>query len=398
MLIVSLAIRDLFRDRFFLICNTAILVGVLVPLLLLFGVKNGVYTALLEEMLADPASLQIDTAGNTTFTEADVAPIRDWPGVAFVTPKVRSQFDYVNVRATEGRRLAAALMIPSGAGDPTLPAGVTLASDRLVVSSGLARQLNLSEGAPLQLITQAEDRPRQLVLEAQVAHVLPEQALSGRAVLAPFEVLDLIEAFYDAYSLPDHGIDGTKPLEQRVPRYGGVRVYAEHLEELAGLQARLEERLGVATLARTREVEGLLGLGRNLTLALGLTAALASVGLGAALGFAFWSDVARKKGVLASIALVGVPGRSLMLFPMVQAMITGLMGLVLSWMGYQLAGRIAQNLFGGGLPDGAALTLITPGQAMGIGVSVMALLLCVSAIAGWSVQRIDPATVLREVT
>lgn len=398
MLIASLAIRDLLRDRFFLLCNTAILVGVLVPLLLLFGVKNGVYAALLGEMLADPASRQIDTAGNATFTETDVAPIRSWPNVAFVTPKVRSQFDYVNVRAPQAGQIAAALVVPSGTGDPTLPEAATLNAESLAISAGLARRLNLGPGDPLQLITQAEDRPRQLVLEARVGLVLSEQALAGRAVLAPFEVLDVIEAFYDAYALPEHGIEGVKPLSNRVARYGGIRVYATDLEELASLQARLEDHLGVASLARTAEVEGLLGLGRNLTLALGLTSALAAVGLGAALGFSFWSDVARKRGVLAAMGLVGLSGRRLMLFPMVQALVTGVLGVAVSWGGYLVAGRIAHRLFGEGLPMGASLTLITPTQAGVISLAVMGLLLTVSAIAGWSVQRIDPATVLREVS
>ncbi|MFC3117680.1 hypothetical protein ACFOHS_02760 [Jhaorihella thermophila] len=97
MLIARLALRDLVRDRFFLICNVAVMVGVLVPLLVLFGVKNGVYSALIGEMLADPANLQIDTAGNATLTEADIAPLRDWPEIAFLTPKVRSQFDYMTI-------------------------------------------------------------------------------------------------------------------------------------------------------------------------------------------------------------------------------------------------------------------------------------------------------------
>ena len=102
MLILWLAWRDLMFDRFFLLANTAIMVGILVPLLVLFGVKNGVYNALIGEMLADPANLQIDTAGNASFSEADIAPLRDWPEVAFVTPKVRGQFDFVNVRAPWG--------------------------------------------------------------------------------------------------------------------------------------------------------------------------------------------------------------------------------------------------------------------------------------------------------
>ena len=91
MLILSLAWRALLRDRFFLLCNVAVMVGILVPLLVLLGVKNGVYQALVGEMLADPANLQIDTAGNATLTEGEIAPLRGWPEIAFLTPKVRGQ-------------------------------------------------------------------------------------------------------------------------------------------------------------------------------------------------------------------------------------------------------------------------------------------------------------------
>lgn len=396
MLVVWLAVRDLLRDRVFLICNTAILVGVLVPLLLLFGVKNGVYAALVGEMLADPTSRQIDTAGNASFSSEDFAAIRDWPDVAFVTPKVRGQFDFVNVRAKDGRRIEAALMIPSGAGDPTLPEGLDLAPDALAISAALSRQLDLNEGDAIQLITQAEDRPRQLVLEAHVAAVLSDEDVPGRAILAPFEVLDLIEAFYDSYALPAHGIEGSKQLTDRISSYAGVRVYVDRLENLSALQARIEAHLGVATTARTGEVEALLNLGRNLNLALGLTVALAAIGLGAALGVAFWSNVSRKRTVLASIALLGIPGRTLVLFPLCQAMITAVVGLAASYLGYQVAVRVAQSLFDTGLPGGAPLTLITTGQGLMIGCAVLGLLLIVTAAAGWSAQRIDPATILRE--
>ena len=301
MLIVQLAWRDLLRDRFFLLCNVAVMVGILVPLLVLFGVKNGVYQALIGEMLANPANLQIDTAGNATLSEAEIAPLRDWPEIAFMTPKIRAQFDYINVRATEGRRMRAALLIPTGAGDPTLPSGAELAEGAVAISAQLAAQLDLAPGADLQLITQAEGRPRQLVLPARVGLVLPEGVAAGRAVLAPYAVLDLVEAFYDSYSLPEHGIDGTRPLEDRVTAYEGVRVYARRLEDLAALQARIEAQLGLSTTAHTREVESLLGLGRKLNLALAGTAVLAAVGLGAALVLGFWSEVARKRLVLAGI-------------------------------------------------------------------------------------------------
>ncbi|MCF6231876.1 MAG: ABC transporter permease [Rhodobacteraceae bacterium] len=400
MLIVWLAWRDLLRERFFLLCNTAIMVGILVPLLVLFGVKNGVYNALIGEMLRDPANLQIDTAGNASFTDADLAPLRDWPEVAFLTPKVRGQFDYVNVRAAnagqKGGRIKPALMVPSGLGDPTLPKGMSLGPDDVAISAQLGELLGLTAGDTLQIITQADDRPRQLLLDAQVVAVLSPAALSGRAVLAPFARLDLIEAFYDSYSLPDHDIIGTRDLSERNATYAGVRLYARALEELAALQIRIEAQLGISTSARTRDVEALLGLGRKLDLALGLTAALAALGLGGALVLGFWSDVARKKAVLAGIALIGVSGRELALFPVVQALITALLGLVLSFTFYALAGEVAANLFGQGLPEGAALAVISLGQALAICGAVLVLVVGAAAVAGWSAGRLDPASVLRE--
>lgn len=398
MLIATLAWRDLMRDRFFLFCNVAIMVGILVPLLVLFGVKNGVYSALIGEMLADPVNRQIDTRGNASFADTDLAPMRDWTEIAFLTPKVRGQFDYMNVRAKGGRRMRPVLIIPTGAGDPTLPEGAEISGNQVAVSAQLAAQLDLSAGSDLQLISQAEGRPKQLVLPVTVALVLPETATAGRAVLAPFEMLDLIEAFYDSYSLPDHGITGTRDLADRVPSYEGIRVYARNLQDLAGLQARIEDHLSIGTTARTRDVESLLGLGRKLNLALGLTAGLAALGLGAALVLGFWSDVSRKKTVLAGMALLGIPGRTLALFPVVQALITSLAGLTISFLLYLAAGRIAGAMFGQGLPQGASITQIPIAQGLTICLGVLVLVLGAAAVAAWSAQRLDPASVLREGT
>lgn len=396
--IALLALRDLAHSRVFLFCNTAIMVGVLVPLLLLFGVKNGVYSALIGEMLANPANLQIDTSGNATFSPEDVAQLETWPEIAFFTPKVRGQFDYMNVRVKGGRRLKSAVVIPSGAGDPTLPLGVDLPEGSVAVSAQLARQMQISAQSEIELISQAEGRPKQLRMSMQVASVLPEGAMSGRAVLVAFPTLDVIEAFYESYALPAYGIEGARDFADRVPSYEGVRVFAHQLEDLAGLQARLETTLGVKTLARTQEVNALLGLGQKLNLALGLTASLAALGLGAALVFGFWSDVARKRQTLAAIALLGVSGRTLSLFPMVQASLTSTFGLGLSFLLYLGAGQIADRLFGQGLPDGAVLAQISQGQAASICIGVYVLVLTAAGAAAWVVLRLDPATILRETS
>ena len=118
--------------------------------------------------------------------------------------------------------------------------------------------------------------------------------------------------------------------------------------------------------------------------------------LGAALVLGFWSDVARKKTTLAGIALLGVPGRDLALFPVIQALITAALGLIASFLLYALAARGATALFGQGLPGEAPLAVITAGQAALISLAVLALVTAAAAAAAWSAQRLDPASVLRE--
>ena len=396
MIVIGLALRDLVRDRFFFICNVAVVVGMLAPLLVLFGVKNGVYEALIGELLSNPATMQIDTLGNNGFDADQIDAIRGWDDVAFITPKVRSQFDYVNVYVPEARAMRDALVIPSGTGDPTLPEGVLLEGFKVAVSPQLAEQLNLETGGHIQLITQAENRNRQLVLKVEVVAVLKPSVASGNTVLAPYALLDLIEAFYDAYALPDYGILEGRPLSERVSSYEGIRLYGASLEGLAALQTRLESFLAVGTRARTREVEALLGLGHNLNLALALVTSLATAGLFAALVFSFWTDVMRKRATLASIALLGVPPSRLALFPLIQGVTAALCGLALSFAFYGLAARVATHLFGTGIPDGKQIAQIAPMQAALISVGVLGVIVLAVLAAARSAQRLDPASVLRE--
>lgn len=330
MLMAPLALRDLWRERVFFLCNLVVMVGVLVRLLVLIGVKNGVYQALVGQFPANPATLQIDTRGNAALTEADIAPLRAWPEVAFVVPRTRSQFDDVTLQAQPGGPiLRAALLLPTGAGDPNLPPGLVLQEDDIALSDLVARQVQVQPGDRVTLVTLAQGRPHQLILSRQVRLILPAATIAGRSLLAPYSVLDLVEAFYDAYALPDHGVPEGRDQALRVPRYEGLRLYARHLSPLGALQARVGQALGLATSARTREVEAVRGLGRNLDIAMAPTAALAALGLAAALIFAFWSDVTRKRHSLAVLAILGLGSRRQALLPPLQAALTAGAGPVL---------------------------------------------------------------------
>ncbi|WP_420012451.1 ABC transporter permease [Tateyamaria sp.] len=395
-LLFDLAMRDLWRQRIHLICNVAILAGVLVPLMVVFGVKNGVYDALIGELINDPGTLRIETTGNSAFTQADVDEVRGWAETGFATAKTRSVFDFVNVRLAGVNKKRDAILVPSGTGDPTLPKDLALGPQEAVVSANLARQLDISEGNDIQIFTQATERPRQLMLPLTVVAVLPDARLSGRSILADIAVLDLVEAFYDEYALPDHGITEGSDIATRSPEFEGMRIFARELTTLAALQSRLETRFGVQTEARTGEVSGILNLGQNLNLALLLTAGVASLGLSAALLFGFWGEVARKRQTLAALALLGIGPERLWIFPVLQALVSGVIGLVVSFMLFFVAGAIAEQMFNSALTAEGGLVVLTVLQGLAITAVTLGFVAAASFFAARSAAQVDPADVLRE--
>lgn len=395
-LLMSLALRDLLKERVHLICNVAVLAGVLVPLLVIFGIKNGVYDALIGRLLSDPNTLRIETLGNSSFTVTDAEEVASWAETGFVTLKTRSIFDFVNVRRLGDRSIRDAVLIPSGTGDPTLPPDLTLRAGQSVISASLARQLEISAGDSIELFTQAEDRTRQLRLELAVAAILDDARASGRSVFADVAVLDLVEAFYDEYALPEYGITAGRDLGTRQADFEGIRTFARDIYAVAALQSRLEDRFDIRTEARTAEVSGVLSLGRNLNIALALTAAVASLGLAAALVFGFWGEVERKRRIIAALALLGISGQRLWLFPMVQALVSGVVGLVVSFVIFFGAAALAERLFDTGLTEDGGLVVLTAGQAALTCFAVLLFVALTAFFAARSAARVDPADVLRE--
>lgn len=61
----QLALKDLWYDRKVSLCIIAALVAVIAPLLLLFGLKQGVVSQLQHDLSQKPDLLEIKTQGNT---------------------------------------------------------------------------------------------------------------------------------------------------------------------------------------------------------------------------------------------------------------------------------------------------------------------------------------------
>ncbi len=397
-LTLHLAWRDIWHDRFFLMCNAAVLVGVMVPLMVLYGVKNGVTQALMNDLLNNPTVLQIDTLGNKSFTPAQFAEIVTWPEVAFAAPRARSAFDSVNLRREGGRHIVAATLLPSGAGDPNLPPGLDLPLGTVALTEVAAGRLEAAVGDTIDIVGQivAGQRPGNLRVQAVVVHIVPSSRIAGASVLGHFDLVDAFEALYEGYAVPQFGLDQGLPAQSRVPAFEGVRVFARSLSDVVPLETRLGAALDVGTRGSSADIAALFGLSRNLTLVLGITAALAALGLGAALVMGSYADVIRKKLGLASLSMLGLSGSALALIPVLQALFTALLGMAVAFPVFWIGAGIIDGLFGQSLPGNAPVAFLRPIEGVILVCGVLGLSMAAAGAAAVSALRIDPASVLRE--
>lgn len=397
-LALHLAWRDLWHDRFFLVCNAAVLVGVVVPLMVLYGVKNGVSQALLDDLLSNPSVLQIDTLGNKSFTQDQLDEILAWPEVAFAAPRARSAFDSVNLRRDGGRHIVAATLLPSGAGDPNLPPGLDLPPGTIALTEVAAGRLEAGIGDTVDIVGQIEagQRDGNLRVQAQVVHIVPSSRIDGASVLGPFALVDGFEALYEGYAVPQFGLDQGLPADTRVPAFEGVRVFARDLSDVVALETRLGATLDVGTRGSSADIAALFGLSRNLTLVFGITAALAALGLGAALVTGSYADVVRKRLGLASLSMLGLPGAALALIPVLQALFTAMLGLAVAFPAFWIGAAIIDSLFGQALPGDNPVAFLRPLEALALFLGVLVLSMAAAGAAARSAIRIDPASVLRE--
>jgi putative ABC transport system permease protein len=394
----AIAIADLRREPVTFLCHVALVAGVLAPLLILLGVRNGVMETLMAELRDDPEKRRVAIVGNHALTEADIAAIAAWPEVGFVAPASRSIARRLYVRAVDGTVIRTATLFPTGPGEPLLD-GEAAAVEGLaaVPSAALARRLGIGAGDRLEAsITRGQPPTARYRLELGVPEVLAEGRLDGEGLLLPPDLLDEIEAFLDGYAVPSRDVtDGRDPATRPV-YYESLRLYARDLDSVTPLVVRLESAYGLPLRSSSDEIARLLAFDRNLATALAVLVGAGVAGLLAALTAALWANVQRKRGALALLRLLGARARSLAVFPVVQALIVSLCGWLLALAGYALAARVVDRLFEAALAGGGQVARLAPADAVGLAGLTLLIAVLASAAAARQAASVDPALALKE--
>ncbi|MDX2417598.1 MAG: ABC transporter permease [Xanthomonadales bacterium] len=398
-LVVFLAWRDYWHEKLMSICFILALSAVLVPLLVLFGLKYGIVTNLLTPLKEDPRYRQILPVGSGKFGPEWFEAMSGLPEVAFIVPRTRAIAASISLRVadTDVGRIMDVELSPSAANDPVLgglpePTGL----ERVVLSRDAADKLGATTGTRLEgILTRIyNDESQTGLLPLEVAGVASTAAFGRDGLFVSKDLMVAVEDFRDGRFVPALGLEGV-PLKAGPRNFSGFRLYARSLEDVAGLRQGLMDR-GIDVRTRVADIELVAKLDRNLGIVFWIITIIAASGYGLSFGTSIWANVDRKRREFSVLRLTGFRTRGIVWFPILQALLTGVLGWAIAVVAFYLAQSGLNALFVDNIGGGQPICRLQAGH---LGISLVMTLITATlaaALGGLRIAQFEPSLALRE--
>ncbi|MES9903705.1 MAG: ABC transporter permease [Sedimenticola sp.] len=393
-----LAARD-YRDEwqmsgFFVLA----LAAVLGPMMVLFGLKFGIISSMVDNLVEDPRNREIRPIGSGHFDRAWVDALHRRPDINFIVPRTRAIAATIELKSTKAKRILPTEMIPTDRGDPLLSG---LQSPRtiqqLVLSASAARKLKVKPGDLISgsFSRRFKGRSERVHIELTVTDVAAPGAFARDGAFAPVNLVESAEDFRDGRAVPAFGWRG-QAAGDGARTYPGFRLYARSIYDVAPLAALLRKE-GIEVRTRAADIEIVQDMDRNLSSVFWLIAMVSMSGFGFSLGASLWANVDRKRKELSVLRLVGFRTGDIIWFPVIQSLFTALLGWGFATLIYLGVAYSINRMFTGQLQSGDSVCLLHPEHyliALGITLGFATL---AATMAGYRSARIEPSEGLRDI-
>jgi putative ABC transport system permease protein len=400
--VYRLALADLLHDRLVSFCQLALLVALFSPLLLLFSLKYGIVTALLDDLSSNPETLRLRAIGSYHLQEDFFAALRARPDVRFVIPETRAIAAQIYLSREPGAEAvppaADVQMIATGPGDPLGEGRLLADSDSgISLSAAAARALGVGPGARLlgRIERSRGGQTEVASIPLHVVSVLPERLHPLISAFVDLPLLVSAERYRDGFAVPLLKAPRDRPWEE-IKEFASFRLYAAKLQDVAGLAGFVRSH-GVEVTTAADQIESVLSLDRNLSLLFAAIVVLSALGFLGAITASMVSSVERKRRSMAVLSLIGLPRGSIVAFPLVQATVIALLG-VITGMLVAFAGMAAINgYFLSMMHQGQLAARLRPEHLAVAAVGAFILVGLPAMVAAWRASRVEPSEALREI-
>lgn len=395
--VATLAAKGLWFHRRLTLYQTIGLAAVLVPLLLIAGLKNGFIEGMLTQLRADPRNLEVIIVGNRNLDSTWFKAISDSPALGFAVPNTRSLSATITLANPQGGMIAEVQMIPTAPGDPLLAdQPVPTEDDAVILSAGTARKLGVQAGDTLRAAVQRRmnGQEQASVRSLLVQAIAPENLATGDFAFVSLRLLVLSEDYRDgaAESIDAAGPDAAR-LQNRT--YASARLYARDLDQVEALAAAVEAT-GVSVRLRSQQIAVVRTLDHGLNWVAGIIVLLGMVGVACSVAVSQWLGVERRRREISVLRLIGLTRANALLMLVAEALAVAACAFVLAGILFLALSPLADTLIAAVEIVDGPICRLAPGQLF--------LLFAVTAVAGGlgaliggaRVMAIEPAECLRE--
>ncbi|MBW2619123.1 MAG: ABC transporter permease, partial [Deltaproteobacteria bacterium] len=260
-----------------------------------------------------------------------------------------------------------------------------------------ARKLNTSTGGEVigRVGRTFQGVREQATVRLRVVAVLPIGAFPRQAAFVRLPLLEATEDFRDGRSSAAFDWPGRPPPEG--PReYPSFRLYARSIYDVPALRDLLADQ-GLEVYTKAEDIAVVKSLDRAFTLIFQLIAIVAVFGYFASMASSVLANVKRKSRHLGVTRLIGFSTSSMVCFPMIQAVATGLLGTGAAVGIYFITEAVINRLFAQYLGPGEYVCHLGAGHVLAALGLTLAISILASAFAAVQVARIEPSEVIRDV-
>ena len=397
--IVRLSFRDYGHEWRMSGCFIMALASVLAPMMILFGLKFGIVTTMVNELVENPANREIRPIGSGRYNDAWIEAYRNRGDVEFIIPKTRALAATIQLKSDTSKRILSTELLATAAGDPLLAGIPKVPQDyyQVILSQSAANKLNVKTGDQIDasLARQFQGSRERVHLFLTVIDIANANVTSRNVAFVNLDLLIASEQFKDGRAVPELGWEGNSDdSAERV--YPSFRLYARSIHDVENLVAELEQE-GARIKANVAEITTVKSIDQNLSVIYWIIACVGGLGFSFSLGASLWANVDRKRKELSVLRLVGFKSGRIVLFPVLQSCYTALLGWLLAVLIY-LAFEYLINFFLAPRLnlERALCFLLTEHFFWALGLTVVVAIFA-AIMGGLRAARIEPSDGLREI-
>jgi len=397
--IIRLSFRDYSHEWRMSGCFVLALASVLAPMMILFGLKFGIVSSMVQDLVENPLNREIRPIGSGRYDEDWIDAYRNRKDVAFIVPRTRALAATIQLKSETSKRILSAELLATAEGDPLLRGLERMPQDyyQVILSQSAANKLKVTAGDVIDasLSRQFDGKRDRVHLPVTVIDIANAAATSRNVAFVHLDLLIASELFKDGRLVEDLGWEGDRSdsLQRFYPSF---RLYARSISDVETLVGDLE-REGVRVNANVAEISTVQSIDRNLAVIFWIIACVGALGFSFSLGASMWANVDRKRRDLSVLRLVGFKSGRIVLFPVLQACYTAALGWLLAILVYLAFEYLINFFLAPRLNIHRALCFLLAEHFLWALALTVTVAILAAIIGGIRAARIEPADGLRDV-